>query len=283
MISEDQLRLAAATWRIDLMIVDLDYVLGCFLSQWSLEPAASKLRFKGGTCLRKCYFPDYRFSEDLDFTAEEPIDIEGVDPIVQRLIRGVGDTFGIDLAAAPPLLRRMTEDEEEEGSIEARLYYRGPLRRTGAPQGIRLHITVREHLAFPSTTRLLHHPYDDAHLVQPAEVLCYDLREVLAEKVRAISGQRRHAVSRDLYDLHCLLTQGGLSLSVVDSVLPLKFAARGLELGRIDPTAFDRRKREFERDWSENLIHLVPSPARVTFEDAWRTASQAVAHAASLA
>ncbi|CAN5145726.1 hypothetical protein BH20BAC1_BH20BAC1_03460 [soil metagenome] len=24
--------------------------------------------FKGGTCLRKCYFPDYRFSEDLDFT-----------------------------------------------------------------------------------------------------------------------------------------------------------------------------------------------------------------------
>jgi len=23
--------------------------------------------FKGGTCLKKCYFPDYRFSEDLDF------------------------------------------------------------------------------------------------------------------------------------------------------------------------------------------------------------------------
>ena len=25
----------------------------------------------GGTCLRKCYFPDYRFSEDLDFTATQ--------------------------------------------------------------------------------------------------------------------------------------------------------------------------------------------------------------------
>jgi predicted nucleotidyltransferase component of viral defense system len=24
--------------------------------------------FKGGTCLKKCYFEDYRFSEDLDFT-----------------------------------------------------------------------------------------------------------------------------------------------------------------------------------------------------------------------
>ena len=33
--------------------------------------------FKGGTCLRKCYYETYRFSEDLDFTVvdggpEEP-------------------------------------------------------------------------------------------------------------------------------------------------------------------------------------------------------------------
>jgi predicted nucleotidyltransferase component of viral defense system len=29
------------------------------------------LIFKGGTCLRKCYFPNYRFSEDLDFTSTD--------------------------------------------------------------------------------------------------------------------------------------------------------------------------------------------------------------------
>ncbi|TDJ56782.1 MAG: hypothetical protein E2O46_00535 [Ignavibacteria bacterium] len=28
----------------------------------------NKLRFKGGTALRKIHFPDYRLSEDLDFT-----------------------------------------------------------------------------------------------------------------------------------------------------------------------------------------------------------------------
>ncbi|WP_394346518.1 nucleotidyl transferase AbiEii/AbiGii toxin family protein [Sphingobacterium psychroaquaticum] len=27
------------------------------------------LFFKGGTCLSKCYFPNYRFSENLDFTS----------------------------------------------------------------------------------------------------------------------------------------------------------------------------------------------------------------------
>ena len=28
-----------------------------------------RILFKGGTVLKKCYFPDYRFSEDLDFTS----------------------------------------------------------------------------------------------------------------------------------------------------------------------------------------------------------------------
>ncbi len=282
MISEDQLRQAAARWRIDLMIVDLDYVLGCFLSQWSLEPATAKLRFKGGTCLRKCYFTDYRFSEDLDFTAEEPIDVEEVSRLAQRLIRGVGDTFGIDMAAAPPLFRKMTE-EEEEGSVEARLYYRGPLRRTGAPQAIRLHISMHEHLGFPAASRPVHHPYPDAHLTGPTEIHCYDLREVLAEKLRAVSGQRKHAISRDLYDLHSLLTQGGLSLDAVETVLGEKFTAKGLDLSRVEPTAFRGRRREFESDWDQNLIHLVPPPDRIAFDDAWQTADEAIAHIAALA
>ena len=34
----------------------------------SRHPALSQWIFKGGTCLKKCYFETYRFSEDLDFT-----------------------------------------------------------------------------------------------------------------------------------------------------------------------------------------------------------------------
>jgi predicted nucleotidyltransferase component of viral defense system len=32
--------------------------------------------FKGGTCLKKCYFETYCFSEDLDFTLREPAQLE---------------------------------------------------------------------------------------------------------------------------------------------------------------------------------------------------------------
>ena len=70
MISEAELRRWAGTWSADPMIVNLDNGLGCFLRQWYQDKKAIRLRFKGETCLRKCYFPDYWFSEDLDFTAE---------------------------------------------------------------------------------------------------------------------------------------------------------------------------------------------------------------------
>lgn len=46
-----------------------DYVLSWLLLGISKNPILSdNLVFKGGTVLKKVYFPDYRFSEDLDFT-----------------------------------------------------------------------------------------------------------------------------------------------------------------------------------------------------------------------
>ena len=50
-------------------VIERDYLLSWILAGISQVPALSDtLVFKGGTALRKCYFDDYRFSEDLDFT-----------------------------------------------------------------------------------------------------------------------------------------------------------------------------------------------------------------------
>ena len=51
---------------VDERTQERDYVL-----TWLLAAAANRdfdLVFKGGTCLRRCYFEGYRYSEDLDFT-----------------------------------------------------------------------------------------------------------------------------------------------------------------------------------------------------------------------
>src|SRR5204863_3606540 len=46
-----------------------DYVLGWFLAGIAdHSEAGPRWVFKGGTCLKKCYFETYRFSEDLDFS-----------------------------------------------------------------------------------------------------------------------------------------------------------------------------------------------------------------------
>ena len=57
--------------RIPERVLERDYCLSWFLIGLSHSPLKDILLFKGGTCIKKCYFPDYRFSEDLDFTLAE--------------------------------------------------------------------------------------------------------------------------------------------------------------------------------------------------------------------
>ena len=68
MILQKEIVQKAQEWKVPPNTVDKDYVLGHFLSV-VVAHYKDELVFKGGTCLRKCYIGNYRFSEDLDFTA----------------------------------------------------------------------------------------------------------------------------------------------------------------------------------------------------------------------
>jgi len=51
-------------------VLERDYLISWILAGISSREALRKaLVFKGGTALKKCYFGEYRFSEDLDFSA----------------------------------------------------------------------------------------------------------------------------------------------------------------------------------------------------------------------
>lgn len=53
-------------------VIERDYILSWILACIGANKKLhSRLIFKGRTALKKCYFGDYRFSEDLDFTAKE--------------------------------------------------------------------------------------------------------------------------------------------------------------------------------------------------------------------
>ena len=69
MIATSELQQLRSEWSLDLGVIEKDYVLGWLLAGIAQHPAlAESWVFKGGTCLRKCFYETFRFSEDLDFT-----------------------------------------------------------------------------------------------------------------------------------------------------------------------------------------------------------------------
>jgi predicted nucleotidyltransferase component of viral defense system len=62
-ISKHELLRLRGEWKLDVGVIEKDYVLGWVLAAIAAEPAlVDTWIFKGGTCLRKCYYETYRFS-----------------------------------------------------------------------------------------------------------------------------------------------------------------------------------------------------------------------------
>ena len=69
MIHPKEVNAVAKKYKLKDTQIEKDYVLSWLLLGIAKNPILSViLVFKGGTVLKKAYFPEYRFSEDLDFT-----------------------------------------------------------------------------------------------------------------------------------------------------------------------------------------------------------------------
>lgn len=95
----------------------------------------------------------------------------------------------------------------------------------------------------------------------------YTLEEVLAEKLRAVLGQRRFAVSRDLFDIHQLLGSG-VDEARIRAALSAKLHVKSLDVATVSAERTLSRKRECQADWTRNLTPLVEPAALPAFEGA---------------
>jgi Nucleotidyl transferase AbiEii toxin, Type IV TA system len=89
-------------------VLERDYCLAWFLAVLSQSDLKTVLGFKGGTALKRCYFGDYRFSEDLDFTLLEAIPFEEILGRLEPVYRGVRDRQlgGVLPTPLPPVQTR---------------------------------------------------------------------------------------------------------------------------------------------------------------------------------
>ena len=101
MIEQRELEQLRAEWSLESGVIEKDYVLGWLLAGIAQHEALSQTWiFKGGTCLRKCYYETYRFSEDLDFTVTRggPEDPTALIQIFNSIVEWVRENSGLELA-----------------------------------------------------------------------------------------------------------------------------------------------------------------------------------------
>ncbi len=260
MISKQELLQLRTEWQLDIGVIEKDYVLGWVLAAIAAEPTiAEHWIFKGGTCLRKCYYETYRFSEDLDFTVvdggpEEPGELTA---IFERVAEWLRQESGIDLLVeSGSFVQR--RNLRGKPTIQGRLAYRGPNPSRGTSPKLKLDLTTDEVLVQRPLVRAIVHPYGDAPL-PGGGVPCYSPTELLAEKTRALAERCR---PRDLYDVVHMHRHPDLigRASLVRSVLAAKCAHAGIAVPDAEAIRASSHAQEIEREWESMLGHQLPRP-----------------------
>jgi uncharacterized protein len=171
--------------------IEKDYVLSWVLRGIALHTRLSTIMvFKGGTVLKKVYFEDYRFSEDLDFTLIENFTNEQIFTWFNEAFLLIKESANISLSIVESKLH-------EDGGVNFYINYMGPLGGAGSNKKIKIDLARSEKLEFPTVIRPAITLYSDLQ-DHPYELLCYSLEEIMVEKLRAVM-QRTQA--RDFYDI----------------------------------------------------------------------------------
>ncbi|MDR9487748.1 nucleotidyl transferase AbiEii/AbiGii toxin family protein [Salibacter sp.] len=182
--------------------IEKDYILSWILQGIAQhESLAKSMAFKGGTVLKKMYFDDYRFSEDLDFTLlDDTIFKEQIFEWFSAVFEFIKDEANIPLEI-------IDDNEHEDGGINFYISYIGPLGGQGNNKKVKVDISRSEKLAFDTVKRDVIISYSDQ---EEHQILSYSLEEVLVEKLRSVM-QRMQA--RDFYDIWYLLEIHGMDIS----------------------------------------------------------------------
>jgi len=71
-------------------IIEKDYFIELLLFYFSKDNFLyENIVFRGGTALKKIYFPEYRFSEDLDFVIDSRKEIEVYQKIITQILQKI--------------------------------------------------------------------------------------------------------------------------------------------------------------------------------------------------
>jgi len=250
MISRSELQRLATREKVSLGVLEKDYILTEVLKALPKVPSLNDLLvFKGGTALRKVYFADWRYSEDLDFTVKQDLQKEKLQQSLDEWYSQVEQTSQIRLTT------RMLH--KPDGYARIRTQFIGPL---GYPGMIFMDLTFDEPLCLePEMKAILTMPFPS----EGQKILAYPLEELLAEKIRSLLERGK---SRDYYDVWRLLKEKSseLDFKLLAQVLFKKLAHKQLSVKNVEdflPEDIDTLEKYWKSELEPQIIQLLPLDA----------------------
>ena len=248
-------------------VIERDYLLSWVLAGIAAVPELKEtLVFKGGTSLKKCYFGDYRFSEDLDFSALEGVPTGDAMEKLMGLVCEAARKLLDEYADVELVCRRHLEKDPHPGGQEA-FEIRAQLPwHTSSDIPVKIEITVDELIAWPVERRSVMHGYGE---LLDVELQIYSPTEVVAEKLRAIRQQLKlleergwiRNRARDYYDLWRVLGEFGDSVDRLNFIGRLhdKCKLRNVDFEGPDDFFDSRVADDVKQGWESSLAALVPN------------------------
>jgi len=252
-------------------VIDKDWILGHFLNaMFSDTEISNSFVFKGGTCLKKCYFQDYRFSEDLDFTLLDSsftIDEKLFKKIINKTERNCGAKF--HLKNIKPQYHNDIAQGYEVTILFWGAYHKPnqrllPVNRWQTK--IKLDISFTEKVLLKPEKKSIYHPYSDSNIIS-SFVPTYPLFEIIAEKLRSLMQRNRPRDIYDLYYLSSIIEQN--SYPDILKLLKLKAKNKNIDCCAIENFMNNKKFKSNRRAWESSLVYHLPEGQLIEYDKAY--------------
>lgn len=253
--------------RIPESVLERDYCVAWFLVGLARTPLRNKIIFKGGTALRRCHFPEYRYSEDLDFTLLQALSFDELKQELEAVYKEVKQSSNITFKFSRP------DPTTHQNSYTFYLTYEGPLPTTSISKEIKVDITIKERVFYtPEELAILKSCEEFTDLPEGEKILVYSLCEIASEKTIALLDHAR-TEPRDLYDLWYLIGQdGSIALQDCLEAIHAKLAHRGKKLNDIREE-FHKKEARLKKTWATRLSAQMANLSE--FDNAYRAVKRA--------
>lgn len=262
MILQKEIVTIAAQKGVVKSTIDKDWALGHFIDAiFSIPELRQKLVFKGGTCLKKCYIPDYRFSEDIDFTS-----IDKDFKLTSKHLNNISALLKqrVEMPTHIESLKELKFKDKLTGYEAIIKFWGSDHPRNDSPPApqrwqtkVKIEIILYELILFPVSYRDVVHSYSDKLTENALQLPCYSIEEVLAEKIRSLI-QRSYTAPRDFYDIWYLSKYfPELDYKLIADAFHKKLAFKGHSFSAVEQLINSENDKHLSAAWKNSLAHQI--------------------------